>query len=70
MPEDCENREHLDLGAVVLRDVRLDSTVERVPAHIVYRIIWSSYTGFLRFPLSPKTQCERAEFGIDSVAKK
>jgi serine acetyltransferase len=51
MPEDRENRKHLDLGAVVLQDVRLDSTVKGVPAHIVYRITGSSYASFTQVPL-------------------
>ena len=74
MPEDRENRKHLDLAAAVLQDVlqdvRHDLTVEGVPVHIVYRIIGSFYTGSSGPPLSPKAQCERAEFDIDSVAKK
>ena len=45
MPEDRENRKHLDLAAAVLQDVRHDLTVEGVPVHILYRIIGSFYTG-------------------------
>lgn len=50
-PEDRENRKHLDLGAVELQDALLDSMLEWVPAHIVYRIIGLCYAGFLRVPL-------------------